>query len=226
MTLPDCVTFDLDDTLYLEREYVRSGFLVADTWVRRELGVEGFGDRAWAAFTRGVRAVIFDTALHEAGIEPTPEIVSCLVALYRSHEPTIAMLADARRCVEQVDHLAVAVVTDGPRESQWAKARAVGADQWAQLVVVTADLGRDDLGLELAKPHPRAFEMVEEATGCRGRQCVYVADNPAKDFGGPRSLGWRTVRVRRPGSLHEVVGSGPDVEIEVGDLDGLPDLLG
>lgn len=217
MATPRCVTFDLDDTLYLEREYVRSGFGAADAWVRQELGVEGFGDRAWAAFTRGVRGTIFDTALRGAGIEPTPEIVGSLVACYRAHDPAIAMLADARRCVERFGHLALAVVSDGPFESQRAKARVLGAHHWAQLVVLTADL---DVGL--GKPHPRAFEMVEETTGCGAQQCVYVADNPAKDFAGPVSLGWRTVRVRRPGSLHEAMASGTDVDIEIKDLDDLP----
>ena len=30
----------------------------------------------------------------------------------------------------------------------------------------------------------------------------FLADNPAKDFQAPDALGWRTLRIRRPGGLH------------------------
>ena len=33
------VVFDIDDTLYLERDYVRSGFTAAGAWARTELGL-------------------------------------------------------------------------------------------------------------------------------------------------------------------------------------------
>jgi putative hydrolase of the HAD superfamily len=53
-----------------------------------------------------------------------------------------------------------------------------------------------------------------------------VADNPAKDFAGPRSRGWRTVRVRREGSLHAAVASGDDVDAEINGLAELDGALG
>jgi FMN phosphatase YigB (HAD superfamily) len=53
-----------------------------------------------------------------------------------------------------------------------------------------------------------------------------VADNPAKDFAAPASLGWRAVRVVRPGGLHALAPSGADVERELSDLTTLPELLG
>ena len=47
---------------------------------------------------------------------------------------------------------------------------------------------------------------------------MYVADNPLKDFAGPKSLHWRTVRINRPGSLHADKSSGPDVDVEFESL--------
>jgi putative hydrolase of the HAD superfamily len=84
----------------------------------------------------------------------------------------------------------------------------------------------EELGAGYGKPHPRAFEVVEARVGTRGADNVYLADNPRKDFGGPRALGWRTVRVRRPGSLHVDVPSGADVDVEVPDLSDLAARLG
>lgn len=210
-----CVVFDLDDTLFLERDYVRSGFDAVGAELA-ELGVTGFGETAWEAFLQGVRGRIFDVALEQVGCPPSAELVARLVTVYRAHAPAITMLSDARACLDRLTgHVPLAVVTDGPIESQRAKAAALDVEAWAAIAVFTADLG-DGFG----KPHRRPFELVEEATGCSAERCVYLADNPAKDFGGPRSLGWRTVRVRRPASLHHTVDSGDDVDHEVIDLDG------
>ena len=85
--------------------------------------------------------------------------------------------------------------------------------QWMAPVVLTGTLGEGR-----SKPHPTAFQLVEEALGCGADECVYVADNPKKDFGGPRSLGWRTVRVRRHGGLHEAIENNATIDVEIADL--------
>lgn len=208
------VVLDIDDTLYLERDYVRSGFVAVGTWARDELGVDGLGERAWAAFEAGVRRTIFDEVLAGTGLDGTREIVPRLVDVYRSHAPTIEMLADARDWLDSLaPHIAVAVVTDGPLASQRAKADALLISRWADLVVFT-----ESLGPGRGKPHPAAFEHLERELGVSGDRCAYVADNPAKDFVAPHRLGWRTVRVRRPGSLHADVPSGDDVDAEITSL--------
>jgi putative hydrolase of the HAD superfamily len=108
------------------------------------------------------------------------------------------------------------VVTDGPLPSQRRKAEALGVAAWADVVVFT-----DAFGPGFGKPHCRAFLEVEAVTGLRGPACAYVADNPAKDFAGPRSLGWTTVRIRRPHGLHQAVAGPPDVDFELPDLSEL-----
>ena len=217
------VVLDIDDTLYLERDYVRSGFDAVGAWARTELGVDDLGERAWAAFEAGVRRTIFDDALAAAGVEVTPDLVPRLVDVYRAHVPAIEMLPDARAWLDSLapGDVAVAAVTDGPLASQQAKAEALALTRWADLVVFT-----ESLGPGRGKPHPAAFEHLERELGLRGSQCAYVADNPAKDFVAPHSLGWRTVRVRRPGGLHAEVPSGDDVDAEIGSLADLDDALG
>lgn len=208
------VVLDIDDTLYLERDYVRSGFTAVDAWARNELGVDGLGERAWAAFESGVRRTIFDEALAGVGVDGAPNLVPRLVEVYRSHVPTIEMLADARDWLDGLaPHIAVAVVTDGPLASQQAKAEALVIARWADLVVFTESLGPGQ-----GKPHPAAFEHLERELGVSGDRCAYVADNPAKDFVAPHRLGWRTVRVRRPGGVHAEVPSGEDVDAEITSL--------
>ena len=217
-----CVAFDLDDTLYLERDYVRSGFRATGEWAARHLGVEGFDERAWRAFDAGVRGNVFDHVLAEYGLGPDSEVVADLVRVYRTHDPAIRLLRDAACALEELSGgVALACVSDGPVESQRAKARALNTPCWATATILTAELGEG-----FGKPHSRAFAEVERFTDTHGAECAYVADNPNKDFGGPRQLGWRTVRVCRPGSLHAAVPSGPDVDFELETLAPLPDWVG
>jgi putative hydrolase of the HAD superfamily len=217
----DAIVLDIDDTLYLERDYVRSGFDAVSRWAQRELGIEDFGARAWAAFEAGARNTIFDDVLAQCGASLDDAVITELVARYRTHAPSITLAADARAGLDRWrDQVGLAAVTDGHLSSQQAKAKALGLDNWTSTVVFTASLGPGK-----GKPDPAAFEVVQEVLGVDGKSCVYVADNPAKDFGGPRSLGWRTVRVRRRLSLHAGVDSGDDVDQEIHTLDDLDAFL-
>jgi putative hydrolase of the HAD superfamily len=219
---PRCVVFDIDDTLYLERDYVRSGFRAVDAWVTRELGLMGFADAAWAYFLAGRRGDVFDQVLRDEGVEPSGETVRAMVECYRSHRPAIELLDDAAALIEGLTgRVRFAAISDGPLESQQAKVAALGVSSWAAAIVLTAELGS-----EFGKPHPRAFEVVESILGTHGNDNVYVADNPGKDFVAPRELGWRTVRVRRPESLHVETACDDDVDFEVVDLSRVAPMLG
>ena len=217
----DAIVLDIDDTLYLERDYVRSGFEAVGRYARRELRIDDFAERAWAAFEAGARNTIFDDVLSECGARTDDVVITELVARYRTHTPTIELAHDALDGLERWHGaVALAAVTDGHLSSQQAKARALGLTDWTPLVVYTCDLGPGK-----AKPDPAAFELVQHEIGVDGKRCVYVADNPAKDFAGPHSLGWQTVRVRRRGGLHTQVASGSDVDHEIETLDQLDEVL-
>ncbi len=67
------------------------------------------------------------------------------------------------------------------------------------------------------KLSPRVFGVARQ--GYSSGQCVYIADNPLKDFIAPAALGWMPlIRVRRAGALHADLATGGGC-IEVGTLD-------
>jgi putative hydrolase of the HAD superfamily len=212
--LTACVVVDLDDTLFLERDYVISGLEAVGDYVAATHGYRGFGQIAKGLFNEGVRGTTFDQALSQMGITPTDDLLTELVAAYRTHAPSITLLPDAERLLTGVKGRYVGVVTDGPIESQRAKAIAVGAPSWADLIVYTAELGPG-----FGKPHPLGFSLHEVRAGLPGDQFTYVADNPTKDFAGPKARGWTTIRIRRPLSLHAARASGADVDFEFTSLD-------
>jgi putative hydrolase of the HAD superfamily len=204
------VVFDLDDTLYLERDYVRTGFRAVGEFVRRELGVRGFFAAAWRRFVAGERLLIFDRVLEERGVKAGPRLVRKLLSVYRTHAPKIRLCPDARRFLDRPpDGVAIGVITDGRVRSQGEKIRALGLDRFGDAIVITGRWGK-----RYAKPHPRVFLQLQQKSGLPGSACVYVGDNPAKDFKGPRALGWTVWRLRRPGGLHAGIPSSDVPEIQ------------
>lgn len=216
-----CVVFDIDDTLYLERNYVRSGFRAVGIWAQRCLGIADFETTCWNEFEAGRRSTIFDHALSSSGIEPNPQLISSLVELYRTHEPSIHLAPDASHALGDLaaSH-SIAVISDGPLASQSRKVQALGLARFASPIILTEALGQ-----EFRKPHPRAFRDI--AGRISAPHYVYVADNPAKDFTAPRHLGWTTVRIRRLGGLHYSVEASPAAppDFELPDCSRLADIL-
>lgn len=188
------VVLDLDDTLYLERAYVRSGFAFVAGVLGERFGVPfDLAGRLWTLSQGEHRRRAFDQLLVEMGVEPTPGLVQELVGLYRGHVPRIQLLPDAERALARwAGRFALGLITDGDAVQQWAKIDALGLRTRFGRIIVTGDWGA-----EWFKPHPRAFEEMALALSAAGRECVYIGDNPSKDFVTPRRLGWRTVQVRR-----------------------------
>lgn len=215
ITIPSgaVVVVDIDDTLYLERDYVRSGFEAVGQWLAAEHGRDHAATELWAGFLAGVRGDAFNRVLRAGGLDPGAELVAAAVETYRNHRPTIELAPDARRFLDGLGSRRSAVITDGPRSSQRAKAEALGLFDLVDLVVIT-----DELGPGGAKPSPVAYRLVEERFGAAPTGCWYLADNPAKDFVSPLARGWSAVRVRRPDSLHHAVPTPAGV-VEVSTLD-------
>ena len=223
MLRPLCLVFDMDDTVYLERDYVRSGFRAVGAWVSAEMQVHDFAERAWALFEAGQRRNVFDQALAGAGCQASPELISRMVSIYRDHRPNITLLPDAAECLSLLQgKCRLALVSDGYLIAQERKVEALGLAPLLNTVVLT-----DRWGSEYWKPHGRAFAYVESLWATENLAFAYIADNPAKDFTAPLAMGWAAIRVRRPGGLHYGAEAGPGLEpvVEIAGLDELPAVL-
>jgi putative hydrolase of the HAD superfamily len=193
------LVFDLDDTLYLERDFAFSGFRAAGHWLQETQGIEGFSRQCQALFMAGRRGRIFNEALENCGTVADAARVASLVRVYRNHTPVIELAPDAKRYLEQGRSSRRAIITDGPAATQEAKVEALGLPILVDKVICT-----DFWGREFWKPHERAFETIETWAGASGNQLVYIADNPSKDFIAPRRRGWRTVQIVRPERVHVI----------------------
>ncbi|MHA7819578.1 MAG: HAD family hydrolase [Erythrobacter sp.] len=203
------LVFDLDDTLYLEQHFAESGFRALARQYDERIGGERFAVECAGLLGEGARGNIFDVALSRCGVEAGPDLICELVASYRSHTPEIEFCDDAARFLKRIGKRPTGLITDGPKEGQWAKIRALGLDEMIDHIVVTGEWGS-----EFFKPHPRAFERIESLTSSSNRNIVYIADNAAKDFITPRRLGWQTVQILRPARVHTGTASASDHEAD------------
>jgi putative hydrolase of the HAD superfamily len=218
---PALVAFDLDDTLYLETDFIRSGFAA----VEEALGIEGLAATAWALHAGGLRGSVLGEALRRHGREGIDDDATRAVAIYRAHRPRIDLAADAAAALASLaadPSIELALISDGFAETQRNKIEALGIKRWIREMVLTDELAPDRA---CWKPHSAAFRRLQAARACPAVR-VYVADNPRKDFDAPVQLGWHTVRLRRPGGLweHEPDGAARPA-ITVLDLSSLSDHL-
>jgi putative hydrolase of the HAD superfamily len=213
------VAFDLDDTLYPERAFVVSGFrVVSDHLLAVGMVDHPLAGDLLAAFDAGVRGRTFNYVLEGCGVEVGETLVRKLVEIYRSHRlpsgarrPEIALYADADQTLTDLRAagLKTALVSDGPLIAQQAKIEALGLAERLDALILT-----DAWGPRFWKPHPRAFRELADRFGARPEECLYVADNPAKDFAGPATAGWRPcVRVRRGDGFHREVPLGDPSQV-------------
>ncbi|KQX27792.1 MULTISPECIES: HAD family hydrolase [unclassified Ensifer] len=216
------LVFDLDDTLYLERDFALSGFKAADAWLANHIGAEGFAGFCEAAAASGQSGRVFDTALAAMGIAVNEVLVTQLVGVYRGHRPEIALADDARRYLERARAGRRAIITDGPAATQQAKVKALGLEALVDRVIFT-----DLWGREFWKPHARAYEAIEAWAELTPDNLVYVADNPVKDFVTPRRRGWKTVMVAREERVHRIAAphEAHQADRRISDLDELDDAL-
>jgi putative hydrolase of the HAD superfamily len=214
--MPKVIVFDLDDTLYPEREFVFSGFRAVAEWLNTGRNAGSFFEIACELFNNGARGNIFDLALEKGGIARDPELIGRLLKVYREHKPVIALYSDAKQALNDLrSDFKLGLITDGYLTTQQNKVKALGIEDYFSRIVYT-----DLYGREYWKPHAKPYDDILQSFGCIGGDCVYIADNPRKDFITARKLGWKTIRVRRNEGEHCRISLERELEadVEVNDL--------
>lgn len=217
------VVFDLDDTLYPEGAFVRSALAAAGRHAAETWGLRSLGAEALRLFDSGQRQRIFQAAHQAAGHgELSDDRAGELLKVYREHRPeSLEWFPDARIAIGQLHgKYPLELISDGYLPTQANKFAALGAGVWIPNPIFTEVLGREHW-----KPSPRAFELVMQRHP--GARFVYVADNPAKDFIAPRTLGWRTVHILRSSGVYRDVTAplSAQADVKVDSLANLGTLL-
>jgi len=177
------IILDLDDTLYSEREFERSGFAtmldVLDVRHTVELDtLVQLSAQGQDIFTY----LEFDTHLKNVAL-----------SIYRSHLPSISLYADSAIFIEQAleAQCQLVLATEGRSLTQRNKIAALGLEDKFSHILISEEVGH-------TKVHEAFFADLTDIPA--GTQVVMIGDNPIKDFLVPNRHGWETYMLASRGN--------------------------
>ncbi len=186
------LVFDLDDTLYDESSYVRSGFQFVAEYLEQTYQIPASASyQLMLEKLKSGRGRIFDDLLLQFGIINKKLVKKC-VSIYRRHQPEISLYPEADDCLHRLQHYPQYIVTDGNKVVQANKIKALKLEHRFKFCYIT-----HRYGIKNAKPSPYCFQKICEREKVTPKEVVYIADNPYKDFVGIKPLGFKTVRVMK-----------------------------
>ncbi len=198
--------FDLDDTLYRERDFLASGFLAVAEYVCASCGKP----------CDEIHAFMMMTFEHEGRYRVMPALlerlpgsrlqISDLVGVYRRHTPAIQLFAGYNQLLRELHAVyRIGIVTDGFPDVQRAKCAALGLEEAVDSILYTWENGEDK-----EKPHPAPFLQMLDRLQVPASETLFVGDSLEKDVRGARGVGMKCVQVQSapigPGTQGEETG--------------------
>lgn len=185
----EAVIFDLDDLLFKEFDFMRSGFWEICRLVE-PLDPKHLFRLMMAKYFSGEAPL---TWLSENYLQDRKLFdMNALLNIYRNHIPDISLVAE---CVALLDQLKLngnklGLITDGRSVTQRNKIEALGLSRWIEDFSIS-----EETGFEKPSFEPYLFFMKKYEI----KKFIYIADNYNKDFIAPNKLGWRTIALEDNG---------------------------
>jgi putative hydrolase of the HAD superfamily len=187
------IVFDLDDTLYDEISYVKSGFHAVAKYLEEWYGIpsQASFDWMWQCLRVKGRGSIFNDVLKHYGCYSNTLVKKCL-GVYRTHYPNIKLCEEAEKSLEKLSKYPIYIVTDGNKTVQHKKLESLELYKRVSKCYVTYRYG-----IRHSKPSPYCFFKIAEREQVTPDRIVYIGDNSNKDFVGIKPYGFKTVRIMR-----------------------------
>lgn len=186
------VVFDLDDTLYPELDYVKSGFRQVGNEMEKKFGVFDAYKKLCDSFLIDKKDV-YTRVLRDYKVDFNESDVAELINVYRHHKPELILSDEIRQTLSALRQksLKTGIITDGRPFQQWAKIEALGLKALVDCIIVTDELG----GVSYRKPNPVAFKEMCRSLSVQPEEMIYVGDNPQKDFAVKKYLPIKTIKI-------------------------------
>ncbi|HXT71052.1 MAG TPA: HAD-IA family hydrolase [Vicinamibacterales bacterium] len=187
------VIFDLDNTLYPQRRFMRSGFAAVARQCAEECGLDW--RRVYRILLRASRngacGLEFQAAIGVFDL-PWPRLQDYL-ATFRGHEPRLRLPEVSRRVLEylRLKGWKTAVLTNGRPDVQERKVAALGLEPLVDTVVYAAEHG-----IGTGKPDATPFLETVWRLGVCVDRCVMIGDDERADIRAASALGMPSVLAR------------------------------
>jgi putative hydrolase of the HAD superfamily len=185
------IIFDLDDTLYPQAAFKISGFRAVAEWLSPKINVPQ--TKILCTLNKILEekgpshGYMFDDLVFQLDIQKS--WIQKIVQVFIEHRPLITCFPGVHDMLKSMAKTYMTgILTDGRTDVQERKIDALGLNPIVNAILISSSMG-------LEKPDPRLYTWFQDRFGLPGGQCIYVGDNPEKDFIGANGLGWWTIRV-------------------------------
>ncbi|MGZ5190297.1 MAG: HAD family hydrolase [Flavisolibacter sp.] len=198
--------FDLDDTIFQEIDYLKSGYLSISTKLREFIDADIFPEMM-EKYQNKENVFEWIVKHHQGSI---PHLsMHWLLKEYREHLPTIDLSGRNAAFLQQLRQLNVpmGLITDGRSITQRNKLKALGIEGYFTDIIISEEFGS-------VKPDQRNYLYFEHKYP--GMHFYFLGDNTTKDFIVPKQLGWTTICIKN---------SGNHIHTQVFDQESAPDYI-
>ncbi len=174
------IVLDLDDTIYKEVNFVKSGFKAIIKKYADHHQHDKLINMMMSVWINGGNAI--NTLLEFLNINDIP--IQEPLNIYHNHFPEIDLPEDSNLFFQKAisREVKLGLITDGRTITQRNKLLALGIDKLFKKVVISEDFGSE-------KPSILNYQIFEETFP--EHRFSYIGDNTKKDFIAPAKLGWK-----------------------------------
>ena len=192
------IVFDLDDTLYDEIDFIKSGFKEISVYLKDNKYYNFMIDE----FYQNGSGKIFDKLIEIFDLNIS---LQKLIEIYRFHKPNINLHQDSVELLEFTQDFKTALISDGHYVTQKNKFNALDLGKYINYPIFTDFY-------HTKKPELKPFEMVMKEYP--NEKYIYISDNPKKDFIAPNKLGWNSIRYKNNIGIYKEYNSNATYEVE------------
>jgi putative hydrolase of the HAD superfamily len=191
------VIFDMDDTLFLEEDYVLSGFKEVCFFLNYKFGIDANESYNFLKkrFIKHGRNKIFNNLISKydeelQGIDIN-NLIEQLVDVYRKHKPDIELNPIVKNVLTNIRqrNIKIVIATDGLSIMQENKYLALVLDKFVDNIVYC-------WSHDAAKPSKKCFTIAAKVIGIDLKDCIIVGDHPEHDIVPAKMLGTKTFRIK------------------------------
>ncbi len=183
------VIFDVDDTLYLEMDYIRSGFRLLTEYLH-SLNIPAVLEDFVACFQTNAGDAI-DLYLHRIGAY-NKSLHQSLLSIHRAHIPNIQPFDYVEELLLWLKEkgLRLGVISDGTALAQNNKLMGLKLHHYFDDIVFSDALG----GPHCRKPCDVSFRYIQKQMNIPFENMLYIGDNLDKDFYPVTHLGMQGIQ--------------------------------
>ena len=199
------IIFDLDDVLYSEIDYVKSGFkavasnISANKHIQKKLFfimMELFNKDPKHVFDNLIK-------IYDLDIDLKIHTKDNLIKTYHEHLPKIKLNSKVLTLLKKIknENIFMTILSDGRKNSQELKIKSLGLENIMNKIILTDSLGPRK---KFWKPNTYGFKLLLDHFKVEANQACYIGDNLNKDFIAPEKLGMVTILFQNKNGLYNL----------------------